>query len=732
MISKLINVLQGVGLRHRPEDVADMLWLARYLDKPDLSIENDSSLGQKQTKKSRFKTPDQPSIKDDSKALPKAKLYPHTTETKEQIKTSTGMETTPFKAPAGYALPGKLAISRSFRPLMKKVASRKHMIFDEHATVHTIAESDSWIPVLKPKRSQWLDVVMIVDESPSMIIWYETIHELKELLERQGAFRNVQLWGFITNEKEKSICLHKGLCFQQAPQKKRDPKELIDPTNRRLILIISDCVSPSWHDGTVSNFLKTWNTSCRVSIVQMLPHYLWERTSLKNAENVYFQNTSSNAVNSKLEIEPSPFGEQEPVSSSLKLPVITLEGRSIFPWAKSLTGVANVWIPGVLLQLYPNETCEDNCYEKKLSISKMPAQDQLKYFMATSSPEAQDLLKCLAALPLTLPVIRLAQKVILPNTRQVHLAEILLSGLIKQNKLETSYSLHSELLFDFEDGIRELLISSQPVNETVNTLSVYIERHIGTSQSLRALIANPNDFSQSSTNNLSPFAQILTRILRLLGGKYTGLAERIELVSTQSKPQLIKKRRKYWLRSKAQELSDKVIDEWFDKEDRWWRAAQYIDKVDEWFEKENLWWRPKQYIEHDYSDNNDGTVNDYSTGLMWQKNGSDDSIVFTQTHDYISSLNQSKFGGYSDWRLPTLEELISLLEKKKSNNDLYFNNGLFIDPVFNEIHYRCWSADNRSTGGAFNVNFNKGYVNWNNLPDNNYVRAVRSFPDNDG
>jgi len=533
MISKLINVLQGIGLDQTPEYLADMLWLARHLDKPDLSLEKKSSIEQEQNEQPCSKPPDLKPAKDISNESPKANLYPHTSQTQKKIKaTSAGMESTPFKSPAGYALPGKLAISRSLRPLMRKVPSRKNMIFDEHATVHNIAETDTWIPVLKPDRSHWLDVVLIVDESPSMIIWYETIFEFKELLERQGAFKSVQLWGFIYDEEKKTICLHEGLCFARNPQRTRHPKELIDPTNRRLILIISDCVSNSWHDGTVSQLLKKWHSNSRVAIVQMLPHYLWKRTCLKKAEHVYFQNISSNAVNSKLEIEPSPFGEQESVSKSLKLPVITLEDRSILPWTKSLAGIPNVWLPGILLELSPNKMLEEHCDKKKWSDSNKSIHDKLKYFMATASPEAQDLLRCLAALPLTLSVIRLAQRVILPNSRQIHLAEVLLSGLLKEKELKVSYPVNDELSFELENEIRELLVRSQPVNETINALSIYIENHIGGQKTLIALVSNPNDCSSLLKNNLlAPFAQITTRILRLLGGKYIDLAEQIELLT---------------------------------------------------------------------------------------------------------------------------------------------------------------------------------------------------------
>jgi len=414
MISRLLNVLQEIGFSPIPEDVADMLWLARYLDKPDQSIEKGLSLAQKQMKISSVKSLDIGAVKDNSIAPPrentfhntietkeniepKANVYPDTIETKKKIKpekneslhratqtkakkeTNTGMEFIPFKTPAGNALPGKLAISRSFRPLMRKVSSQKYMTFDEPATAHTIAETNTWMPVLRPERSRWLDVVLVVDESPSMVIWHETILELKELMERQGAFRNVQLWGVKYEEKEEFICLHEGLCFDRTPQQSRHPKELIDPANRRLILVISDCALSAWHDGTISKFLKAWHTTSRVSIVQMLPHYLWEQTGLRDAENVYFQNTSSGTVNSKLIIEPSPFLDQETLSDTLKFPVITLEDRSIYPWAKSLTGTPAIWIPCILLQLLPNTINDDDFHATGLMWQKGGADDWLNF-----------------------------------------------------------------------------------------------------------------------------------------------------------------------------------------------------------------------------------------------------------------------------------------------------------------------------------------------------------------
>ncbi|MDM8543740.1 DUF1566 domain-containing protein [Desulfococcaceae bacterium HSG9] len=146
------------------------------------------------------------------------------------------------------------------------------------------------------------------------------------------------------------------------------------------------------------------------------------------------------------------------------------------------------------------------------------------------------------------------------------------------------------------------------------------------------------------------------------------------------------------------------------------------DDVKAMLKKHNFFdrdWNKSGNFKNDFKDN--GTVIDRKTGLMWQQSGSDNYMEYKDANDYIRKLNRQGLGGYNDWRLPTIEELVSLLEREKVN-------GRYIDPVFDKNQRWCWSSDTvkLSPGLAWNVNFNVGKVNLNYLVNVSYVRLVRA------
>ena len=106
-------------------------------------------------------------------------------------------------------------------------------------------------------------------------------------------------------------------------------------------------------------------------------------------------------------------------------------------------------------------------------------------------------------------------------------------------------------------------------------------------------------------------------------------------------------------------------------------------------------------------------VVDEKSGLTWQESGSSQYMPFEQAPAYIQKLRREKYGGYSDWRLPTLEEAMSLMEPENMNGDLY------IDPVFDKKQAWIWTSDRSSASSAWVVAFSYGGCGGSG------VRAVR-------
>jgi hypothetical protein len=95
--------------------------------------------------------------------------------------------------------------------------------------------------------------------------------------------------------------------------------------------------------------------------------------------------------------------------------------------------------------------------------------------------------------------------------------------------------------------------------------------------------------------------------------------------------------------------------------------------------------------------NYNGTVLDKKTHLLWAASDSNRDIKWQDAEGYCE---HCRIGGYTDWRMPTLNELASL----------YGRNGGEIT-----ISSLClWSSEKRGPEVAY-FNFDRGYSCWTNL-----------------
>jgi hypothetical protein len=105
-------------------------------------------------------------------------------------------------------------------------------------------------------------------------------------------------------------------------------------------------------------------------------------------------------------------------------------------------------------------------------------------------------------------------------------------------------------------------------------------------------------------------------------------------------------------------------------------------------------------------DNGDGlTVSDLKTGLMWQRGGCDITTI-RNVQKYVQGLNRERFAGFADWRLPTMEEALSLVRPQRNEK------GLHLHPCFSREQPFIFLADQRAPGGYWFLDFKQASVFW--------------------
>ena len=136
---------------------------------------------------------------------------------------------------------------------------------------------------------------------------------------------------------------------------------------------------------------------------------------------------------------------------------------------------------------------------------------------------------------------------------------------------------------------------------------------------------------------------------------------------------------------------------------------------------------------HSYTDNGDLTVTDNNTGLMWPKcsfglSGSDCSTGVAQFVNFdqaTSSCMTQSLAGHSDWRVPNVNELYSLVVLDNSSTPLitsYF-------PRTNLANYWSSSIAKTDLANLFVVNFQSGLISTSGINGGRgYTRCVRSLP----
>lgn len=115
-------------------------------------------------------------------------------------------------------------------------------------------------------------------------------------------------------------------------------------------------------------------------------------------------------------------------------------------------------------------------------------------------------------------------------------------------------------------------------------------------------------------------------------------------------------------------------------------------------------WRPKHYSEPKFMALGPDVVLDAATHLLWHSRGSRFPMTWLDVNSYFVRLNENQPAGRSDWRLPTVNELITILTPPARQEDLCLAS--LFDPGLRWV----WSADRSTFTSAWIVDARLGYI----------------------
>ena len=536
----LADVLAGIGIEPTARELADVLWLAMLAAEQSVSAPS--------SQPSRPADPPEtpaPAVSAAISSQPEGRLPPpdlETTAPEHDIRQDSfdvrlpepmagvqvpAISQAPVQAVASPALHDPLALTRALRPLRRKLAFGHGMKLDEEATADLGAEQRLWLPVLAPAAQPALDLALVIDASESMVLWDRLIRDFRPLCEQLGAFRDIRSWYLITGRAGSSS----GPTVRGASPSSslRNPRELLDPSGRRLILVITDGVHPWWRpSGPLRPILAAWCKASPVAILQPFPQRLWDRSALRPAL-AEFRAAGLGRHTARIIRPPRQLAadtSQGAPEKAVAVPILELTPHVVGRWARLVAGVSpTARLAAAILAGEP-----DGSRPHLPGQSRNPA-ELVRGFRASVSPEAYRLAGYLSVVaPLSLPVMRLVEESMMPEAGPAELAEVFLGGLLRRLR---GYSGGGDdyVRYGFAAGTREILQSTITRSEALSLLDQvgsYLVHGQRASRPFRAILASPSSGDiRTASERYPPFARVAGKVLERLGGPFAEAARHI-------------------------------------------------------------------------------------------------------------------------------------------------------------------------------------------------------------
>jgi energy-coupling factor transporter ATP-binding protein EcfA2 len=417
------------------------------------------------------------------------------------------------RAPRGHALPRSLDLGRSMRPLKRRWRAGRRQELDLAATVDGYARTLELLPVLRPAPERWFELFLIVDRSPSMRVWQQTITELAELLRNTGAFRKLQVWDLHPETNEVIL---------RGPRGQRlVPEQLSAASGRRLAVVISDCSADGWRAGGAWTMLREWSEVVTTALVNPLPPKLWRHTGLDlpavRVGPSGVPGAPSTALSHDVPLALHPTDETG--TTWVPVPVLALTPYSVGRWARTVMRVDSRGCDAILIpdpKLFVELSKLERDHANGASAAGPDSGRIVSSFLHLASPSAVQLaVLCTQFSQVDLALLDIIRAELVPAAEVADAAEVVMSGLFTVEQAGT--------VLRFRGDTRKILrsrLSAHDAGRLIDVLSEYVATHAGAVPSIRALIEGPQGHVLLPPAS-EAFARVTGKTIGLMGSALT-------------------------------------------------------------------------------------------------------------------------------------------------------------------------------------------------------------------
>ncbi|MGW2284929.1 FxSxx-COOH system tetratricopeptide repeat protein [Streptomyces phaeochromogenes] len=518
------------------QELADAIWLAAHWkhggrDTPGASVSEDDDEPVDGPPWPPAPSSDAQQEPTGERSRPSATLSQPVPDPEGAVKTHLVPPVLPREQPH---VPGQAArsaqLARALHRLGRRVPSREELLLDEELTAERMTLDELWLPYFRPGRDKAFDLVVLIDNGPTMAIWREQTAALGNAAEHSGAFRTVR-----------TVQLDVPHAGTGAPRLRwstagstAELGEILNGGGGRVFLVVTDGLGHGWATDSADTLLHRLGRAGPTALIHLLPPHMRHRSSL-HPHDLVLEAGGFGASNDNLYFRP-PLSGPDPLrplpetdGEAMAVPVLSLKPGSLAAWADLVVGQRGVRreLPVVLAGSLGAGTPAPGLRAPRLPRAAAAA---VRRFFTLATPVARRLATHLAAVPFDFDLIQQLRTRTMPDTGAEHLAEILMGGLIDWGHADAHRP-------DFADGVREALLATTTRRQLATVVHVLGELPAAGEHGI-ALRAALRDPAGSALPDPSAWAWQRSElaVMRALAGPYSQRARRIEATGPSTVP----------------------------------------------------------------------------------------------------------------------------------------------------------------------------------------------------